>query len=38
MCEVQLNGIEELVIGIARESRPALALSYPSLPFSGRHH
>jgi len=38
MCEVQLNGLEELTIGFARELRPALTLGYAPLPFDGCHH
>ena len=38
VCEVQLNGIEEILIGIARELRPALALGYPPRPFSHGAH
>ena len=34
VCEVQLNGVEELGIGIAGESRPALAAGDPSMPFN----
>ena len=30
MCEVQLYGIEEILVRIARELRPALTLSNPS--------
>lgn len=33
MREMQLNGIEEVLVGIARESRPALAVGNPPLPF-----
>ncbi len=29
VCEVQLYGIEELLVGIARELRPALTLGNP---------
>lgn len=29
MREVQLNGIEEIPVGVARELRPTLAVSYP---------
>jgi hypothetical protein len=33
MREVKLDGIEEVLVGIARESRPALAMGNPPLPF-----
>jgi hypothetical protein len=33
MREVQLDGVEEVLVRIARELRPALALSNPPLPF-----
>src|SRR5438270_10669923 len=38
VCQVQLNGTEERLIGIARESRPALTLSDPSLALSDGAH
>ena len=33
MREMQLDGVEEVLVGIASESRPALAMSNPPLPF-----
>ena len=33
MCEVSLSRVEELLLGIARESRPALAVGDPAVPF-----
>jgi hypothetical protein len=36
--EVQLNGVEEVLVGIARESRPALTLGNPPFPFSDGAH
>jgi hypothetical protein len=38
VCQVQLNGTEELLIGIARESRPALTLSDPMFALSDGAH
>ena len=33
MREMQLDGIEEVLVGIASESRPALTFGNPPLPF-----
>jgi hypothetical protein len=33
MCEVPLSRFEELLLGIAREARPALAVGDPTVPF-----
>lgn len=38
MCEMLLNGIEEELIGIAHELRPALALGYPPVPANHGAH
>lgn len=38
MCEVSLHRIEEQLVRIARELRPALASSDPALPFADRCH
>jgi hypothetical protein len=40
VCEVSLHRVEELLVRIARELRPALALSDPTLPlpFADRCH
>jgi hypothetical protein len=38
VCEVQLNGIEELLVGLARELRPALTLGDPPFAFSDGAH
>ena len=38
VCEMQLHGIEELLVGFARELRPALALGDPPLAFSDGAH
>jgi hypothetical protein len=38
VCEVSLHRIEELLVRIARELRPALASSDPPLPFADRRH
>jgi hypothetical protein len=37
VCEVPLDGVEELLIGSTNELRPALALGRPS-PFADRCH
>jgi hypothetical protein len=34
VCKVQLNGVKELLIGIACESRPAFAIGDPPAPFN----
>jgi len=36
--EMPLNRFKELLVGAARESRPALALSDPPLPSADRSH
>jgi hypothetical protein len=38
VCKVQLYDIEELLVGSARELRPALALGDPPLAFSDGAH
>jgi len=38
VCEVSLHRIEELLIGLSCESRPALAVGDPSVPFVDRGH
>jgi hypothetical protein len=38
MCEVSLDRLEQLLIGAARELRPALALDDTSLPLVDRGH
>jgi hypothetical protein len=38
MCEVSLGRIEELLLGIAREARPALAVGDPAMPFGDSGH
>ena len=38
MCEVPLSRFEELLLGIAREARPALAVGDPTVPFRDLGH
>jgi hypothetical protein len=38
MCEVSLSCVEELLLRIAGEARPALAVSDPSMPFGDSGH
>jgi hypothetical protein len=38
MCEVPLSRFEELLLGIAREARPALAMGDPTVPFRDFGH
>jgi hypothetical protein len=38
MCEVSLRRFEELLLGIAGEARPALAVGDPSMPFTDSGH
>ena len=38
MCEVPLSRFEELLLGVARELRPALAVGDPAVPFRDRGH
>ena len=38
VCEVSLHCIEELLIGLSCELRPALAVGDPSVPFVDRSH
>jgi hypothetical protein len=38
MCEVTLSRFEELLLGIAREARPALAVGDPTVPFRDLGH
>jgi hypothetical protein len=38
MCEVPLSRIEELLLGIAREARPALAVGDSTVPIHGLGH
>jgi hypothetical protein len=38
MCEVPLSRFEELLLGIAREARPALAVGDPTMPFRDFGH
>jgi hypothetical protein len=38
MCEMSVNRLKELFVGAARELRPALAVSDPSLPFADHRH
>jgi hypothetical protein len=38
VCEVSLHRIEELLIAVSRESRPALAVGNPSVPFGDHGH
>src|SRR5205085_11623996 len=38
VCEVSLHRIEELLIGLSCESRPALAVGDPPVPFVDRGH
>jgi hypothetical protein len=38
MCEVPLSRVEELLLGIASEARPALAIGDPPVPFRDFGH
>jgi hypothetical protein len=38
VCEMSLDRFKELLVGAARELRPALALSDPPLPSADRSH
>jgi hypothetical protein len=38
VCEVSLHCIEEVLIGLSRELRPALAVGDPPVPFVDRGH